>query len=91
MHENKRCQSCGMPLTDESANAASAAEADPVSEYCSFCFRDGDFTNPDQTLDEMIRSSVDYMTANMGFTREKATELSNAVIPKLKRWQKLPE
>ena len=59
----------------------------PVSEYCQFCYKDGGFTNPDQTLDEMVQSSVDFMTANLGFTPEKASEMSNDIIPRLKRWQ----
>jgi hypothetical protein len=30
---------------------------------------------------------VDFMTANLGFTAEKASEMSNEIIPHLRRWQ----
>ena len=57
-------------------------------DYCMFCWKDGKFTNPTLTLNAMLQSSVNYMTKSMGFDPMKARELSNAVIPKLKRWKK---
>ncbi len=62
------------------------SDGSEAREYCTFCFQKGKFTKPGQTLDEMIGSSVKFMTANLGFTEEKARELSNEIIPKLKRW-----
>lgn len=87
MDDKVRCQSCGMPLSSDVGNDGTQADPSPVSEYCQFCYKDGGFTNPDQTLDEMVQSSVDFMTANLGFTPEKASEMSNDIIPRLKRWQ----
>lgn len=87
MDEKVRCQSCGMPLSAEFKNFGSEADGSPVSEYCMFCYQIGGFTNPDQTLDEMVQSSIDFMTANMEFSSEQAAQMSNDVIPKLKRWQ----
>jgi hypothetical protein len=86
MEEKVRCQSCGMPLSDDFANYGTGADGSPVSEYCQFCYQGGGFTKPDQTVEEMVRSSVDFMTANLGFSREQASQMSNDVIPKLKRW-----
>ena len=87
MDEKERCQSCGMPISSDFGNYGTEADGSPVSEYCQFCFQNGGFTNPDQTVDEMVQSSVDFMTANLGFTAEKASEMSNDIIPRLKRWQ----
>ena len=87
MDDKVRCQSCGMPLSEEFGNYGTEADGRPASEYCQFCYAGGGFTKPEQTVDEMVASSINYMTANMGFSREKATELSNAVIPNLRRWQ----
>lgn len=87
MEEKVRCQSCGMPLSGEVENYGTAADGSPVSEYCTFCYQGGGFTKPDQTVEEMVQSSIDFMTANLGFSREQATEMSNDVIPKLKRWK----
>ena len=87
MDDKQRCQSCGMPIEESAGNFGTEADGSASDEYCSFCFRDGEFTNPHQTVDGMVASSVDFMTANLGFTVAEATELSNNVIRKLRRWQ----
>jgi hypothetical protein len=86
--ENKiRCQSCGMPLSAEFGNYGTERDGSNNSDYCIFCFKDGDFTNPGQTLEEMIRSSIENMTADLSMPLEKATELANSFIPTLGRWK----
>ncbi|HKZ52663.1 MAG TPA: zinc ribbon domain-containing protein [Candidatus Acidoferrales bacterium] len=90
MNQKVRCQSCGMPLSDEFDNYGTHADGSKHPEYCMFCFEDGAFTNPDQTLEEMIASSVENMMQDLGFPEEKARQLAHDVIPKLKRWQKPP-
>ena len=75
-----------MPIEASFNNLGTDAEGAPVSEYCMFCYQNGAFTNPDQTVDEMVQSSIDFMTANMDFERDKATQMSNDVIRGLKRW-----
>ena len=87
MDDKVRCQSCGMPLMDGVANNGTMADGSKHPEYCQFCFQNGEFTDPDQTVEGMVQSSIDFMTANLGFTRENATEMSQGVIPNLKRWQ----
>jgi hypothetical protein len=77
-----------MPLSEEFGNLGTNADGSNTSEYCSFCFRDGDFTNPTQTLEEMIQSSIENMTADLGLPREKASDLATSFIPTLGRWQK---
>ncbi|HEX8286448.1 MAG TPA: zinc ribbon domain-containing protein [Pyrinomonadaceae bacterium] len=86
--DNKiRCQSCGMPLSKEFGNLGTNADGTTTEEYCSFCFRNGEYTNPNQTLEEMINSSIENMTADLNMPFEKASELANSFIPKLRRWQ----
>lgn len=87
MDDKERCQSCGMPLSAEFGNYGTAADGKPVTDYCVFCYADGGFRNPDQTLEEMIRSSIDNMTNDLGIPLERATELANTVIPALRRWK----
>jgi len=87
--ENKiRCQSCGMPLVEAAGNLGTNKDGSKTFEYCSFCFRTGEFTNPNQTLSEMIQSSIENMTADLNMPVERASELANSFIPTLKRWQK---
>ena len=86
MEEKERCQSCGMPIEASFNNFGTDADGSPVSEYCMFCYQNGAFTNPTQTVDEMVQSSIDFMTGTMDFTPEQATQMSNDVIRTLKRW-----
>ena len=87
MDEKIRCQSCGMPLSTDFGNFGTDEAGGPVSEYCMFCYKGGAFTNPDQTLDEMIASSIENMTGDLGMPLEQATQLAQRVIPSLERWQ----
>ena len=86
MEEKERCQSCGMPLEASFKNYGTESDGTPASEYCMFCYQDGAFTNPTQTVDEMVQSSIDFMTGSMEFTLEQASKMSNDVIRRLKRW-----
>ncbi len=86
--DNKiRCQSCGMPLSEEFGNLGTNADGTNAPEYCIFCFKGGNFTNPDQTMEEMIQSSIENMTNDLQMPEEQAANLANSFIPTLKRWQ----
>ncbi len=87
MEDKLRCQSCGMPLSETFGNLGTNRDGSNTSEYCNICYKDGDFTNPSQTLDEMIQSSIENMTADLNMPTERAAELANSFIPTLKRWQ----
>lgn len=86
MDDKTRCQSCGMPIEASFGNLGTQADGTLCTDFCTFCYRDGAFTNPEQTLDEMVQSSIDFMTGTMHFTHEMAAQMSNDIIPKLKRW-----
>ncbi|MEO6654806.1 MAG: zinc ribbon domain-containing protein [Pyrinomonadaceae bacterium] len=86
MEEKVRCQSCGMPIDAAFKNLGTEIDGSPASEYCMFCYQSGGFTNPAQTVDEMVKTSTDFMTANLGYEREQAAQMSNDVIRGLKRW-----
>jgi hypothetical protein len=88
MDDKIRCQSCGMPLSDILDNYGTNKDGSSNPEYCVFCFKGGAFTNPHQTLDEMIKSSILNMTKDHRMPGDKAIHLANEVIPNLKRWKK---
>ena len=84
MNNKIRCQSCGMPLSEKFGNLGTNGDGTKTSEYCIFCFADGNFTNPNQTLDEMIQSSIDNMTAEFNISIEQSRYLANSFIPNLR-------
>ena len=81
------CQSCGMPLADPGLFGTNA-DGTPNTEYCLYCYKDGDFT-ADLTMDEMIETCVPLMVqAHPELSAQKAHEMMRQVLPKLKRWRK---
>ena len=79
------CQSCGMPLTEEEFMANEDYSAN--QEYCKYCYSDGQFTNPDITMEEMIEICVPYMVEN-GIPEDEARKMMQEFLPNLKRWKK---
>ena len=57
--ENKFCQSCGMPITSEEQFGRNA-DGSKNEEYCSYCYRDGAFTE-NCTMDEMIDHCLQFL------------------------------
>ncbi len=72
------CQSCGMPMLK--------AEDFGSSDYCKYCYKDGQFTNPDITMEQMIERLLPF-AAQMGISEEDARKTGFASLPKLKRWK----
>ncbi|MSQ14955.1 MAG: transcriptional regulator [Dehalococcoidia bacterium] len=68
-------------------NFGTNSDGTKTEEYCMFCYQDGAFTTPNLTLDEMISMSVRVMTSELNFSEQRAVELSNSVIPNLRRWK----
>ena len=46
------CNSCGRPIVKE--DYGTNKDGSPNDEYCIDCFQNGEFTEPDITLNEMI-------------------------------------
>ena len=85
------CQSCGMPIMipeDFGKNQS----GDRNSDYCRFCYRDGDFTaylSMDEMIGLCVRFTDEWNTINGGkISREEAIRLMEKDFPRLKRWVK---
>jgi hypothetical protein len=79
------CQSCGAPLRrpgDHGTDLGGRVDAD----YCHFCFREGRFTHPDISLDEMIELSASNAIEE-DVPRERAFASARRLVPTLKRWR----
>jgi len=79
------CQSCGMPF-DEGHIELIAKEPDGSdSIYCSFCYKDGKFIQPDATVSDMVEIGVPHLARKIG--EQAAREQLSRFIPTLARWQ----
>ncbi len=88
--EQRFCQSCGMPLTDELLGTN--ADGSKNEDYCLYCYAGGKFLQ-DCTMDEMIEHCaqfVDEVNKNLPqpLTREDYIEMMRGYFPLLKRWKK---
>ena len=56
-------------------------------EYCTYCYQQGAFTNPNITIDQMITACVGMMV-KFGTPEDEAKKMMQELIPTLKRWKK---
>lgn len=85
MSTYKNCQSCGMPLKRDPLGGGSNADGTRSERFCSHCFRDGAFTQPDMSVDQM-QARVKAKLKELGFPGF-LTPLFTRGIPKLERWR----
>jgi Putative zinc ribbon domain len=83
MQQKKFCQSCTMPI-DNIEDRGSEKDGSKSNLYCKYCYRDGDFTDPEMTLEQM---------KNIVLTQMHKLNLPDNIIqqsldnlPHLKRW-----
>ncbi|MDU0206243.1 zinc ribbon domain-containing protein [Paenibacillus sp. MAH-36] len=84
MEAYKNCQSCGMPLARDEQGCGTEKSGAKSKVYCSHCYQNGKFTQPDLTVDQM-KEIVKQKMVEFGFPRFLAV-LFTRNFPKLRRW-----
>jgi len=84
-NKNKFCQSCGVPLKKDPKGGGTNEDGSIQLNYCSFCYENGKFKQPDITAHEM-QTFVKNKMKEMGFPGFLAGFFVKG-IPKLKRWK----
>ena len=72
------------------ASCGTEADGSLSKTYCIHCYRDGGFTQPDATLDDMIKAYAPNWGKWVGKPDMPADEASaqvRAVLSKLERWK----
>jgi putative zinc ribbon protein len=80
------CQSCGMPLSKDPMGGGTEADGTRSTEFCSWCYREGAFVEPNLTVQDMI-VRVEGKLREMHFPRFLVRRFSRT-IPSLHRWQR---
>ena len=82
------CQSCGMPLTADEMHGKNA-DGSKNEDYCQYCYPDGAFSNPDETLEQMIETCVPFVVEAGGDypDADSARKMLQEHLPTLKRWK----
>lgn len=83
--ENERiCQSCSMPLNSPEL-LGTEKDGSPKKYYCKYCYENGQFTNPQITLEEMetrVKSKMEEMKIG-----DETITIALDSLPNLKRWR----
>lgn len=80
----KICQSCGMPITDNS-QLATNLDGSVNDDYCKYCYKDGKFID-DVTMEEYIDMCAQF-GAQANMTNEEMRAFCQKLFPTLKRWK----
>lgn len=81
----KNCQSCGMPMKKDAKGGGTNADGSKSTLYCSHCYVNGKFTQPDLTADDM-KLLVKGKLKELGIPGI-LTGVFTRNIPKLVRWR----
>lgn len=81
------CQSCGMPMENPDCFGTNV-DRTQNNDYCCHCFYNGEFTDPSITMEEMIDLMTSIMVDKAKMPEEPAKQISESLIPTLKRWNK---
>lgn len=81
------CQSCGMPMGKLSEYGTNA-DGSQNFKFCMHCFQNGAFTQPNITMDEMIKGCIGIMV-QYGTNEADAKDKMEHIIPILERWKNI--
>ena len=84
--EQKLCQSCAMPLTDVKL-FGTEKDGNRNEDYCTYCYSNGAFSTPDQTMEQMIDTCIPFMV-EQGMDKDDSRKSLESLLPNLKRWKK---
>jgi hypothetical protein len=81
------CQSCAMPMGRDE-DFGTEKDGSKSADYCCYCYQNGEFINPDTTLEEMIEFCSRKMEELGVMSYEEARTLNERYMPTLKRWRR---
>mgnify|MGYP000910533472 CR=1 FL=1 len=83
--DSRVCQSCGMPMRSRE-DLGTEADGALSGDYCIHCYRDGTFTEPDISIDEMAKLCSTIMSQLYEIPERMSEEFSKEHLSSLKRW-----
>ncbi len=78
------CQSCGMPMKKDPQEGGTNSDGSKHTEYCSYCYENGAFTQPEFKAGDMQKFCIEKMK-DCGVPKPLGWLFTRS-IPKLKRW-----
>ncbi|HOW04057.1 zinc ribbon domain-containing protein [Methanospirillum hungatei] len=79
------CQSCAMPLVKDE-DCGTEKDGSRSSIYCTYCYQNGEFTDPDATVEGIAELLCRMISQMYGIPMDKARMFMTGQIQTLKRW-----
>ena len=79
------CQSCGLPFSKDPQSGGTNADGSKSNMYCSYCYKEGKFVNPDLTAADMQAYAAKKLQ-QYGIPAMLANLMTKG-IPDLERWK----
>lgn len=80
------CNSCGKPMS-RGDELGTNKDGSKNEYYCADCYQNGEFTEPDLTVEDMIvKKAQEMMDKNPDLRESDATGVLITFLPNLKRW-----
>lgn len=83
---NAYCQSCSMPIDQDPKKGGSEKDGSKNGTYCSYCYENGKFSQPDMKLQDMQKLCMDEV-CERGVPKFLAWVFTRK-MHKLKRWNR---
>ncbi len=80
------CQSCAMPM-HKPEDFGIEANGIRSNDYCTYCYQEGAFVQPDITREGMIDFCTNILMEKGIMPKEQASIMLKQTIPNLKRWK----
>ena len=80
------CESCGMPLVTDQ-DAGTEKDGTLSRKYCTHCYQNGSFTEPELTKETMIKKYAPMLSAHFDLPVQKAEEMVRNFTAVLPRWK----
>ena len=82
-----RCQSCGMMFDSVHKQYIAKEKDGSDSIYCTYCYKDGAFIDPNAVMEDMIEMALPHITRKIGDARAAGVYITK-VIRDLSRWKR---
>lgn len=85
---DKFCQSCAMPLNQGIDHRALEVDGSKSNKYCSYCYSQGHFLNPNMTYEDMLQKGLAGINAAPGNKIKKMLIKKSypMLLKKCERW-----
>jgi len=87
------CQSCGSYFPNDASIRGTNKDSSMSDDYCKYCLINGEYGKPDETMEEMIESSLPWRLKSESMPdgypdAETARAEMTKQFSALKRWEK---